>query len=273
MRANGGGFAQTELRDVVVTVGGTTSLDLTLSVSGASENITVTSEAPVVETTRTSMASVVNQRAIENLPVSGRNYLDFATSRRGLSATRRAVATSWSAPEGNTQYFRSMARTIQHLLRTGVRRTGVRPPYQFSERRCRSFKLTRMASRRNSDARAEPSSMSSRAPGRTSFTAGCLNTFATIPERQHADPQGAAAPARQPNVRPARRSISSAGASGVPSRRIALLLFHLRRAAPDFRTARAANFFTQRRHSGSPAPEADSLRRQSRPGRLLAKAM
>ena len=62
VRANGQGFTQTELRDVTVTVGSKTPLDLTLSVGGTSESVTVSAEAPVVETTRTSVATTINQR-------------------------------------------------------------------------------------------------------------------------------------------------------------------------------------------------------------------
>jgi hypothetical protein len=42
--------------------------------------VDVSAEGQVVETTRTSISSVVNERAIQNLPVNGRNFLDFAGS-------------------------------------------------------------------------------------------------------------------------------------------------------------------------------------------------
>src|SRR5438067_890150 len=44
VRANAQGFAQTELRDVQVTVGGKTPLEVKLTVSGTSESVTVTGE-------------------------------------------------------------------------------------------------------------------------------------------------------------------------------------------------------------------------------------
>ena len=44
--------------------------------------MTVTSEAPVVETNLSSVSTTINSRAIENLPVNGRNYLDSPLSLR-----------------------------------------------------------------------------------------------------------------------------------------------------------------------------------------------
>src|SRR5882672_9831999 len=71
VKATGQGFGQSEMRDVGVTVGSKTPLDVSLAVGGASGSVTVTSEAPVVETTRTSVSTTINQRSIENLPING----------------------------------------------------------------------------------------------------------------------------------------------------------------------------------------------------------
>lgn len=84
VRANATGFSQAEVKDVIVTVGGNSPLDVTLSVGGASGIVTVSSEAPVIETNLSSVSTTVNSRAIENLPVNGRNYLDFATLTPGV---------------------------------------------------------------------------------------------------------------------------------------------------------------------------------------------
>ena len=84
VRANASGFAQTEVRDVAVTVGGKVPLDINLAVGAASGSVTVSSEAPVVETSLSSISTTINSRSIENLPVNGRNYLDFATLTPGV---------------------------------------------------------------------------------------------------------------------------------------------------------------------------------------------
>src|SRR5580765_3741290 len=50
VHVSGPGFKQSELRDVNVTVGSKTALDVSLSVGGTTETVTITGESPVVET-------------------------------------------------------------------------------------------------------------------------------------------------------------------------------------------------------------------------------
>jgi len=78
------GFGDVKSSDVTVTVGGKTTLDVSLSPAGVSNNqVTVTSES-TIETTRTSISTTVDQKAIENLPINGRNFQDFATLTPGV---------------------------------------------------------------------------------------------------------------------------------------------------------------------------------------------
>src|SRR5438105_5741044 len=60
VHANAAGFALSEIKDVNVTVGSRTPLEVKLAVGGTSATVTITSEAPVVETTRTSVSTTIN---------------------------------------------------------------------------------------------------------------------------------------------------------------------------------------------------------------------
>ena len=71
------GFALVEAENVVVTVGQVVDLPVTLSVAGTREVINVSSSAELVETTRSSTTDTVEQRSIDDLPINGRNYIDF----------------------------------------------------------------------------------------------------------------------------------------------------------------------------------------------------
>ena len=76
---------------VKLTIGQTINQDVPLEVGDLSATVTVTSVAPnMVETTSTTIASVVDQQRIENLPINERNYLAFAltTSTVGRDAGR-----------------------------------------------------------------------------------------------------------------------------------------------------------------------------------------
>src|SRR5436190_1190891 len=76
---------------VKLTIGQTVNQDVPLEVGDLTATVTVTSVSPnLVETTSSTIASVVDQQRIENLPINERNYLAFAltTSTVGRDAGR-----------------------------------------------------------------------------------------------------------------------------------------------------------------------------------------
>jgi hypothetical protein len=71
------GFGKAEARDVSITVGGLVELPVTLAVATGREVVEVTSQADLIETSRTSTTDTIGQRRIDNLPINGRNYINF----------------------------------------------------------------------------------------------------------------------------------------------------------------------------------------------------
>ncbi|HJT69683.1 MAG TPA: carboxypeptidase regulatory-like domain-containing protein, partial [Terriglobales bacterium] len=71
------GFAKVSAPNVIVTVGGSQELPVTLSVASTVETVEVSSAAELIETTRTSTTDTVGQRQINDLPINGRNYINF----------------------------------------------------------------------------------------------------------------------------------------------------------------------------------------------------
>src|SRR5206468_944487 len=67
-----------------------------LKVAAVGEVITVTTEAPTVEATRTEISNVVDARQIENLPVSGRLFTDFALLTPGVASGRTSLGTTFT---------------------------------------------------------------------------------------------------------------------------------------------------------------------------------
>jgi outer membrane receptor protein involved in Fe transport len=143
VRATANGFSQGEIKDVVVTVGGRVPLDVTLSVGGASGVVTVSSEAPVIETNLSSVSTTVNSRAIENLPVNGRNYLDFATLTPGVIRDQnREGDLSVGGQKGTLNSLQvDGVDNNNTFFGQAFGRTGVRPPYQFSEESVQEFQV------------------------------------------------------------------------------------------------------------------------------------
>jgi len=71
------GFGKVEAKDVSITVGGLVDLPIALAVASGKEVVEVTSQAELVETSRTSTTDTIGQRRIDNLPINGRNYINF----------------------------------------------------------------------------------------------------------------------------------------------------------------------------------------------------
>jgi len=71
------GFAKSEANGVAITVGQMAELPIALTVAGGKEVIEVSSQAELVETSRSSTTDTIGQRRIDNLPINGRNYINF----------------------------------------------------------------------------------------------------------------------------------------------------------------------------------------------------
>ena len=81
------GFAKLIREGLDLGVGQTINLKLPLQVAAAGE-ITVTGEAPVIETTRVEGAVRIDTEAVENLPNNGRNFLDYTKLTPGVTVVQ-----------------------------------------------------------------------------------------------------------------------------------------------------------------------------------------
>lgn len=73
------GFKKLQTSGLTLTVGQSAELDLSLEValSGGDNEVTIVAGAELIETTRTSVATTIDRNRIENLPINGRNFLNF----------------------------------------------------------------------------------------------------------------------------------------------------------------------------------------------------
>ena len=77
-------------RTVTLTVGSAFQIVLRLAVAGVDSRVTVTGEAPLVETARSQIAATVSRAEVEALPLNGRNFLDLALLAPGVSPSNTA---------------------------------------------------------------------------------------------------------------------------------------------------------------------------------------
>jgi hypothetical protein len=79
------GFAKLVQSSVRLALGQVAELAVTLTVAAATETVTVSSEAELVETQNTSSGTTISQTSIENFPINGRNYVQFALTNSQLA--------------------------------------------------------------------------------------------------------------------------------------------------------------------------------------------
>ncbi|HET8774980.1 MAG TPA: TonB-dependent receptor [Thermoanaerobaculia bacterium] len=134
------GFQAVRRDRLVVNISSAVSFDVTMKV-GVSETVTVTAAAPLIETERTEVTSVVNETAIENLPVNGRNFIDFVLTTPGVVKDVRLGDISFAGQRGTlNSLVIDGANNDNTFFGQALGRTGSgRAPYQFSQDAVKEF--------------------------------------------------------------------------------------------------------------------------------------
>jgi carboxypeptidase family protein/TonB-dependent receptor-like protein len=83
-RATLQGFATAVQSGIVLEVAQQAALNLVLKVGTASETITVSGEAPLIDLRTSALSAVVPEKTIEELPLNGRNFISLATLQPGV---------------------------------------------------------------------------------------------------------------------------------------------------------------------------------------------
>ncbi len=89
---------------VTLTVGQVARMDFRMEMGGVAETMTVTAAAPVIEKSTSHIATLIDAKQVENLPLNGRNFTQLATLAPGVN---RGIAGSNSAGQsGEAETFR-----------------------------------------------------------------------------------------------------------------------------------------------------------------------
>jgi hypothetical protein len=137
------GFAASSRPDVTVTVGGTATLKLDMRVASVAETIEVSGTAPVIETTRSQVSSTVDDTAVKNLPINGRNFIGFALLTPGVTTDVRTGDISFAGQRGTlNSLVVDGADNNNTFFGQTIGRTGSgRAPYQFSAAAVQEFQV------------------------------------------------------------------------------------------------------------------------------------
>ena len=148
------GFQTAELANFVLRQGETARPAITLGVATVSESVTVTGEAPLLQTQSASVGQVINEKQIEDLPLNGRTVLSLASLSAGVTPRNFARNTQFGrrnqfiTVEGGRDsstnytidgvYVRSLAVQQSLAEPANRRRAGGEPASQLVLHRVRS---------------------------------------------------------------------------------------------------------------------------------------
>ncbi len=105
----GPNFAAYQNDTVVLTVGEDATLDARLELKGVQQTVTVTTETAQIETTKTDVSQTVGEQRIDNLPINGRNYINFTLTNS--QANRDVAPTIGPAPTSGLNFGGQRARS------------------------------------------------------------------------------------------------------------------------------------------------------------------
>jgi len=139
------GFKAAKLTAISLTVGAVATLDVRLVIGATAESVSVTADVPLVETSRSQTSTVVNERAVADLPINGRNFLDFTLLTPGVVRDpTRSGDISFGGQRGTSNSLQvdgSDANNVFFGQSTGRAGTG-RNPYSFSQDAVLEFQVS-----------------------------------------------------------------------------------------------------------------------------------
>ena len=90
------GFKTTLRSGITLTIGAEVVVNLTLSLGEVSEQITVSGEAPLIETRSGAVSGVVEEKAIREIPLNGRSFANLMQLEPGVMVTRAGTQAELS---------------------------------------------------------------------------------------------------------------------------------------------------------------------------------
>jgi hypothetical protein len=146
-RATATGMSPQATPQLHVDVGGVVDLEFRLTIAGAQESVTVSDAPPVVETKTSAISTVLDERALADIPLNGRRFSDLALSSPGVTQDPRGLT---SATNGDLSFGGIRGFQNSFLVDGGdynnaffaQARGRYRAPYQFSTEVVQEFRVS-----------------------------------------------------------------------------------------------------------------------------------
>jgi hypothetical protein len=147
IRVEAKGMAPQVRTSVHVDVGAALELEFALKVAGPGETVNVAGEVPLVETQSSAVSSVIDERAIQQLPLNGRRFSDLALLTPGVTQDPRSLTSSSNGDLafGGVRGFHSnflVDGADNNNAFFAQARGRYRAPYQFSNEVIQEFRVS-----------------------------------------------------------------------------------------------------------------------------------
>ena len=146
-RATAPGMAPQVSPSLHVAVGGVVELEFKLQIAGTKETVTVSGAPPLVDTQPTAVSSLIETRAIDELPLDGRRFTDLALMTPGVTQDPRGMT---SGSNGDLAFGGIRGYQSSYLVDGADNnnaffsqaRGRYRAPYQFSNEVVQEFRVS-----------------------------------------------------------------------------------------------------------------------------------
>ena len=129
------GFASYTQTGIVVTLARSSDLIVPLQLASTSQNVTVDADASILTTNTFAVGDAVNQKSMENMPITSRNTFNLALFAPGLNGRRDDEFGNPTFAFGGLQRRAFLVDGIDNTQRGGPGRLGIFSPETIQETR------------------------------------------------------------------------------------------------------------------------------------------
>ena len=144
MTVESAGFKLSRAAGIALQVGAVATSDVRLEVGATTETVNVSAEVPIVESTRSQTSTTISTQQVRDLPINGRNFLDFTILTPGVVRDQtRGGDLSFGGQRGTANSLLvdgADANNIFFGQTVGRSGTG-RNPYSFSQDSVQEFQV------------------------------------------------------------------------------------------------------------------------------------
>ena len=103
IEVNAKGFKPSRVSDITLSAGDRRRVVVAMALTGVEQSVEVSSTPPSLETDSSVMSTAVSQRAVQDLPLNGRNYVQLADLAAGANEGTPVAITNGNRPDDRRQ--------------------------------------------------------------------------------------------------------------------------------------------------------------------------